>query len=286
MTYTVIKSDTNVLKVCMDNIRAGWEQRFLLRSDAHHDNPQCRQDLEREHLEEAKRIGAGIIDIGDLFCAMQGKYDKRSNKSRLRPEHQVGNYLDVLVETAADFYQPYAANWILLGHGNHETSIREKHETDLTQRLAAILNDREKTTIHTLGYTGWIWFQFTYYDTCRDRSVLWYTHGYGGGGPVTEDMIQSNRQRVYIENADIMVSGHVHRSWVQEFTRHRINTHGQVERRDGYYIKLPTYKDAYEVGTGGFETEKGMGPRPLGAYWLQFSLDSKKSGIKTRVFKA
>ena len=91
-----------------------------------------------------------------------------------------------------------------MGKGNHETSILEKHETDLTQRLAAVLNDREKADIHVLGYTGWIWFQFTYYDTCRDRSVLWYTHGYGGGGPVTEDMIQSNRQRVYIENADIM----------------------------------------------------------------------------------
>jgi hypothetical protein len=283
--YQVKKTDTNVIAVSMKGIRPGWEQWFLLRSDAHHDNIHCRWDIEKSHLDEALARGAGIIDTGDLFCAMGGKYDRRSDKSNLRPEHQVTNYLDTLIETAADFYEPYAGNWLVMGRGNHETSILEKHETDLTQRLAAILGDRKKTTVHCLGYTGWVWFQFECHNR-RDRKILWYTHGYGGGGPVTEDVIQSNRQRVYVENADIMVSGHVHRAWTQEFVRHRVNKHGRVERREGYYVKLPTYKDAYGVGTGGFETEKGMGPRPIGGYWLQFFMQNSREGIRMRVFKA
>ena len=57
-----------------------WEQWFLLSSDRHHDNPKTRQDLEQEHLKEAKERNAGVIDIGDLFCAMQGKYDRRASK--------------------------------------------------------------------------------------------------------------------------------------------------------------------------------------------------------------
>jgi len=46
----------------------------LLRSDVHHDNPKCNQDLERKHLDEAIEYDAPIIDNGDLFCAMQGKW--------------------------------------------------------------------------------------------------------------------------------------------------------------------------------------------------------------------
>lgn len=251
MNYTVAKTDRNVLTVTMNKVKNGWSQRFLLRSDAHHDNIDSRWDLEKDHLEEAKKIGAGVLDCGDLFCAMQGKYDYRSDKSKCRPEHQVNDYLDALVYTATDFYQPYAKNFIMLGIGNHETAIAKRHETNLSQRLADRLNDRAGSSIQVLGYSGWVRFQFRIHKTSYYRQVLWYTHGYGGGGPVTEDMIQSSRQRVYVENADIMISGHVHRSWLQEYVKLRCKENGQVERREGWYCKLPTYKDAYKTGEGG-----------------------------------
>jgi len=286
MVIVAAKTDLNVLnvKVDLDLKEEAW---FLLRSDAHHDNPKCDRELELKHLKEAKERNAGIIDAGDLFCAMQGKYDKRSDKSALRPEHQVTNYFDALIETAADFYSPFAKQFLNLGYGNHEISILEKHETDLTQRLASILNDRTKSNIQTLGYTGWIKFRLDVKGHKAAR-ILWYTHGYGGGGPVSQDTIQAARQREYIENADIMLSGHVHRSWVQEFVRQKLRTDGTVERRIGYYIKTPTYKDAYGKGVKGFEVSKGMGPRPLGAYWLVFKPFRKNSamGIDITVIKA
>lgn len=282
--FTVEKSDTNALTVRLTATGKGWSQWFLLRSDAHHDNPACRQDLELAHLKEAKERGAGIIDAGDLFCAMQGKYDPRSDKSKLRPEHQVTNYLDALVSTAADFYEPYADHFVVLSPGNHELAILKKCETNLTERLAAVLTDRTGRTVHTGGYSGWIRFMFKFDGTCSAKKVLWYTHGYGGGGPVTEDMIQSSRQRVYVQNADVMMSGHVHRSWVQEFVRIRLNEQGHVERKTGFYVKTPTYKDAYGNGERGFEVERGHGPRPVGAYWLRFSYRRKE--IVTQVLKA
>ena len=270
--FTHEHTGKNVATVRID-VTGKWtefEQWFLLRSDAHHDNPKCRRDIEKKHLDQALERGAGILDFGDLHCAMQGKYDKRSDKSSVRPEHQNGRYLDSLVETAAEFYEPYAHNWILMGKGNHEQAIKKNHETDLTERTVALLNAKTGSHIQAGGYTGWVRFLFQRGNTRSGRN-LWHTHGYGGGGPVTEDIIQSSRQRVYVENADIMVSGHVHRSWVQEFSRIRINANGAPERRDGWYVKLPTYKDEYCEGVEGWHIERGGGPRPLGAYWLRFT---------------
>ena len=91
--------------------------------------------LERRHLDMALERGAGILDFGDLFCAMQGKWDKRADVEQLRPELVSAKYLDRLVDYNADFYRRYAANWILLARGNHETSIERHHQTDLTERL-------------------------------------------------------------------------------------------------------------------------------------------------------
>ncbi len=283
--FKVRKTDLNALEIRL-NATGGkkWEQWFLLRSDVHHDNPHSDRELETYHLKQAVEKKAGIIDCGDLFCAMQGKYDRRSNKSSLRPEHQVDDYLDALVRTATDYYEPYARNFINFGYGNHETAIMKNHETDLTQRLAATLNDRTGSKIATLGYTGWIKFMCNITKTRRQSRNLWYTHGYGGGGPVTQDMIQSSRQQVYIQNADILLSGHVHRSWTQEFVKHRLTDSGKVERREGIYVKLPTYKDTYGKGQKGFEVEKGMGPRPIGAYWLRFY--NKDNMIRFSVVKA
>ena len=283
----VKKTDTNVLRVTMD-AKSGNEFWFLLRSDAHHDSPKCDRSLEKKHLDQALERNAKIIDIGDLFCAMQGKYDPRSDKGSLRPEHQVNDYLDALVRTTVDDYTPYAKNWLVMGKGNHETAITKRHETDLTDRLATVLNYKANSNIQTLGYSGWIKFIFKYSQTGQLTQSLWFTHGYGGGSPVTHGIIASARENVYIENADIMVSGHVHRSWVQEFVKLRLTNTGVVQRRIGFYVKTPTYKDAYGDGTGGFEVERGMGPRPLGAYWLKFTcgyLDGRRI-VTPQIIKA
>ena len=111
------------------------EAEFLLISDLHWDNPHCERALLKEHLDEAVRREAGILVFGDFFCAMQGKYDKRADKSALRPEHQATNYLDALVDTAATWLEPYSKNIVMLADGNHETAIRKHLETDLLERL-------------------------------------------------------------------------------------------------------------------------------------------------------
>ena len=262
-----------------------WEQWILLRSDAHHDNPKCDWALEKRHLDEAKERGAGIIDLGDLFCMMQGKYDRRHTKAAVRPEHQVDDYLDAVIRTAADFYEPYADNFLVIGRGNHECSVEKRHEIRPIERLVATLNDRTKAQIQAGGYTGWVRFFFTKGKTEHTSRVLWYTHGYGGGGPVTQDMIQSNRQRVYIENADIMASGHSHDAWANETTKLKLNVSGEVVQRPLWYIKCPTYKDDYGSGFSGWHVDTGKPPKPKGAWWLRFWWDGRR-GLQMQVLRA
>jgi hypothetical protein len=283
LAYTVEHTHRNVATVRMGGIYSGWEQWFLLSSDRHHDNPECDQKLEKKHLDEAKDRKAGVIDAGDLHCAMQGKFDKRGDKSKLRPEHQHGDYLDKLVSTAADFYEPYAKHLIVLGQGNHETAILKRHETNLTERLVERLK-KPNPMIQCGGYGGWVRFLFTFSKTGRTSRLLHYYHGTGGGGPVTRGVIQTNRLAVFNPDADIVLSGHTHDQWVVPIARQRISEAGTPFHDEQVHVRTPGYKDGWGDGYGGWETEKMLGPKPKGAAWLRFWLHDNQ--IITEITRA
>jgi hypothetical protein len=268
--------------VSMD-VKAGWEQWFLLRSDTHTDNPKSNRDMELRHLRLAKERNAGIIDNGDLFCAMQGKYDKRSSKESIRPEHQTNNYLDSLVDTAVALYAPYAQNFLILGRGNHETAIQKNHETDLTDRLAAGLR-RHGSQCIAGGYGGWLRFQFTIHKTKKDSKLLHHFHGSGGGGPVTAGIIDCNRIGVYTPDADFVLTGHHHTSWILNVRRQRISQAGKLYHDDQTFIRVAGYKDAWADGFAGFEVERRHGPKPMDAAWLRFYYESDE--IRHEVIRA
>jgi hypothetical protein len=280
--YTVEANCRNVLTVRCD-VASGWSQEFLLRSDVHHDNPHCDQKHERKHLQEAIDRNAGIIDAGDLFCAMQGKFDKRADKSAIRLEHQSGDYLDKLVKTAADFYEPFAGNFLVIGRGNHETAIHKRAETDLTERLVERLNERTESKIQAGGYSGWVRFLFQQ-KTWRGSSLLYYHHGTGGGGPVTRGVIQTNRMAVFNPDPQIILTGHTHDDWVVPIRRQRLSDAGVPYYDEQIHVRTPGYKDGWDHGYAGWEVEKMLGPKPKGAAWLKFSFSAKE--IHTEVHRA
>jgi len=274
LPYIVKSKARNVQVVKMNSASPkGWEQWGLLRTDAHHDNAHCDQWLEKKHLDEALKRNAFIIDNGDLFCAMQGKWDRRSDLSQCRPEHQEGRYLDALVETAADFYAPYANNIITMAHGNHETSILKHHETDLTERLVERLNTKAGSKIVAGGYSGWIRFMLG--RGLQTQSFrLFRHHGYGGGGPVTRGVIQTNRMGIYLPDADIVFTGHTHDAWIMPIERVRISKADVLTLDRAYHVRAPGYKEEYADGRGGFHIERGAPPKPRGAIWIRFYWDS------------
>lgn len=283
--FKVERPHPSVVRISMDGIQAGWEQFFLLQSDVHHDNLYCNQELERLHLEQAKERGAGILDFGDRFDAMQGKFDKRQDKDQMRPELRAAgksHYGDALVKYLADFCKPYAENFVLLATGNHEDSYAQRHETNLTERLAERLK-MAGSPVQVGGVQGWVHFKFTARSSFRQSIHLRYTHGYGGGGPVTRDVIQAQRQLAYIGNADILVSGHTHDAWYLTARCERLDHNGMPILYDVDCIKCPGYKDEYSPGVG-WAALKGLQPKPLGAWWLHMWYD--KHGIHKEFVRA
>ena len=73
MPFTIESISPDSHEVTFEVPRSGWEQWFLLSSDRHHDNAHTNWAMETRHLDEAVQKNAGILDFGDLFCAMQGK---------------------------------------------------------------------------------------------------------------------------------------------------------------------------------------------------------------------
>lgn len=272
----ISKVDKQVLRIELD-IGKSFEQWFLLTADRHWDNPKSDWDLQIKHLEEAKEKNAYVIDFGDFFCAMQGKYDKRSSKSDLRPEHQHGDYLDKLVTTATEFIEPYADRFIQISPGNHCASVYKRHETDLIERLTTLINYKTGHKIHKGTYAGWIQFAFKRNEE-RRVVLLHYTHGYGGGGEVTKGVIQAQRRAVYLPDANICVSGHIHEAWQMVIPRERISSRGKPYLDNQIHISLPTYKEEYLPGEG-WHIETGKPPKPLGAWWVKFTYNSKHEKI-------
>ncbi len=261
MAYkTEIKNDCVVIRM---TYQKDWEQWFLLHSDVHYDNKKCERGLLKAHHEEALERNAGIIDFGDFFDVMGGKYDPRSGKADIRPEYCKGSYFDAVVNDAASYLQRYKDNIIMIAEGNHEISIQNRQEINLTDRLIEKINPN----IIKGKYTGWLRFQFEHEaGGSRVGKTMYYTHGSGGNAPVTRGVLQTARRQDFID-ADILVSGHIHTEFALSRPRIKLNDQGNQVIYEQEHIQLGTYKDSTN---GQWENMKGFAPPSLGGRWLRF----------------
>jgi hypothetical protein len=256
--------------------RKGWEYWHLLSSDRHWDNPHSNRKLQEKHLKEVYERGGSWSDSGDLFCVMQGRDDRRGSKAAVRPEHQSDRYFDKVVDDAVDWFGPYASRLVWVSDGNHEEAVTKRHETDLRARFVKGLNNHKsyRANIFRAPFANYTIFRFPYEGDGSSKVTLYTDHGWGGGGPVTQDMIQHNRRMTYVD-ADIIASGHTHGSWAMDHVRIHVTPQGKIQRREQLHLKMPSYKDEYGKGHGGWALRKrGAGPRPNGAWWLHFTWDT------------
>lgn len=220
---------------------------LLLLADVHFDNPHCRRDILEGALRRAANENLGVCVVGDWFCAMQGKADKRGGKSSIRAEDNNDDYLGSLVRNSVAYLSPYKERVAILAPGNHETSVLKRSEFDLTKALADGLG------IQPRGYAGFARFA---------GSIIYYHHGHGGGGESTRGTMQAARRSVYVPDADILVSGHIHEAWVLASRQVRIGPDGEYYHNQ-WHVSVPTMKDEYSL-SGGYHLENGRPPKPLG----------------------
>jgi hypothetical protein len=264
----------NVSIVTMPITDEAFEQWFLFTSDRHWDNPHSDHAMQIRHMEEAVKREAGIIDLGDLFVPC--KASMTSGPARTRSGQSTnGDYLDAWSRPPRTSSHPTPSGSSGSPTGNHEASIRHRHETDLIHRLVRALN-RRGGDIHRGGISGWIQFRFLDQHRHVRQYKAWYHHGYGGGGPVTRGVIQSNRKAVYVPDANFVLSGHVHEEWNLTIQRTRLSDGGVQYQDEQLHLQVPTYKDEYGDGSGGWHVGTGKPPKPLGALWLVFRKGRKK----------
>lgn len=267
-----------------------FDARELLLADIHIDNKHCLRGLLRDILDEALERGARTHIFGDLFDVMGGKYDPRSSKGDLRPELQVDDYFDALVDDAVAFFAPYASILGVVSPGNHETAVLKRHETDLVRRFVKELNREHGGSAHVGTYAGWIVYRFARRNPSgstgqRNTIRLHYDHGYGGGGEVTRGTIQANRRAVRLPDADIVVSGHIHEGYQMPIPRERILESGRVILDEQLHLAIPTMKEEY-LSHEGFHTEKGRNPKPLGGWWLDFAYRRRSRSVEFTATRA
>ena len=274
----VIKHGRNIHEIKLQG-RIGH---IALLSDIHWDNPKCDRELLKRHLDFCKKESIPVTINGDFFCLMQGRGDNRRNKSDVRPEHNNGRYLDSIVETAVEWWTPYAEILTVIGYGNHETSVIKFQETDLLQRFVDLLNLKCGSKVHTGGYGGWILINQKFYSNVCMTTKLKYFHGSGGGGVVTKGAINQTRALEMYEDFDVFAMGHIHENSARNDVREFINFHSKlgfsVGQKQIHLTLTGTYKEEYGDGASGWHIERGAPAKPLGGRILKMEckeIDSK-----------
>jgi len=250
-------------------VLAGSEVKVAILSDLHWDNPHTDRELIKRHLDYCLKEEIPVMINGDMFCLMQGRGDNRRNKSDIRPEHNNARYLDSIVETAVDWFLPYAHIIKLIGYGNHETAIIKFQETDILQRFVDILNFKAGSNVQVGGYGGWLIIKQTSDSSTASFSTkIKYFHGSGGGGIVTKGAINLTRALELYEGFDVFVMGHIHENSCRNDVRDTVESHPQtgytLKQKQLHLMLTGTYKEEYGDGSHGWHVERGAPIKPLG----------------------
>lgn len=264
--------------------RAGWRQSILVTADHHWDHVLADRDLLKHHLAQARERQAGVVMVGDIFCLMQGKMDKRGGKPELRSEYLVDHYADAVVDSAAQWYEPYADLLWLATYGNHEGSYQSHHETDVLARWVKELNRHAGGSILLGAYTGWLSVELDFGDGTSQLHRSLYHHGWGGGGPVTLGVIGTNRMAAQADY-DSYLQGHIHEKWVVWRTRQTIGHDGQLVVRDVPHICAGPYKADGASGKG-WHPGTGKPLKPMGGYWLHLDWSERQGCVVPKTEEA
>jgi hypothetical protein len=214
---------------------------------------------------------------------MQGRGDNRRNKSDIRPEHNNAKYLDSIVETAVEWWTPYAHHIAVIGYGNHETGVIKYQETDILDRFVKLINLQTGSNIHTGGYGGWIIYTVISSVTRTSTFRHKYYHGTGGGGIVTKGALNLTRALEMYENMDLFTMGHIHenssRNDIRESLEY-VNGIYKIKQKIIHHCITGTYKEEYEDGSKGWHVERGAPPKLLGGRIINITIKTARTTNK------
>lgn len=228
-------------------LQAGIPTKLGLFSDIHFDSPDCDKETFKAHLDYCLKDQRYVLVGGDFFDAILLKDQKRA------VNHIVGgkdNQLNVKLEEAAHFLDPYKNIIIFFGRGNHEESVMKYNGLDLLQMLTSLLNaGNKKNQIQYGNYSNFLRFEWikpkhtgiaAHYD-------IYQHHGAGANSPVTKGMIDFNRL-LHGVDADLVWCGHKHNSLVLGADPlMQVSKNGDVILKNRQAIMTPSYQKSATV---------------------------------------
>jgi UDP-2,3-diacylglucosamine pyrophosphatase LpxH len=113
--------------------------KLFFTSDVHFDSVYCDRKAFFHDMDEAVKQNAKVCIFGDLFDAMNGRFDPRRDMSILRPEYKRADYYDFIVNDTFEKLKKYKDNILIITAGNHELSVLKNANTYLSDRLSKML---------------------------------------------------------------------------------------------------------------------------------------------------
>lgn len=277
----ISQPDKNVIDLAI-KCKAIDNGSIMLMSDVHFDSIKCDVPMFEKHLTMAEEYKAPVIIGGDLFDAMQGHDDPRRSLEELREEYKHQNYLDLIVIDVAKTLLKYNLTYFI-GMGNHETSVQNKVNTNLTERLCYAINQGGGNAT-SMGYWGFFRLIFGY-DNGRAsfRKHLYWHHGSGAAAPITKGVLETVRQSSYLPDADIILNGHNHQEYVLTLNRIKVSSVGVPYEEHQHFVRTPGYKKAGLVSGDrfGFDIERHPAPTTRGCARVDW-LFHKNTGVTFR----
>lgn len=260
---------------------------LMLMSDIHFDSSLCDLVLFEKHLKLAEELQAPVLIAGDFFDAMQGRDDPRRSIEDLKAEYKVASYFDAIVQDASAYLRKFKIPFYILAMGNHETSVLNKINTNLTERLAYDLRLHGQSA-EDMGYWGYIRVVFDYgKGQARSSKLLYYHHGISTSAPVTKGVIQVARQGAYLQSPDFVLNGHNHESYSVPLQVERMNQRTMVLKTETvWYLRTPGYKKspADAMSMRGYGAERHRAPTPRGCMVLDLQYShSKNDSVETQI---
>lgn len=274
-----IKKVNDVVTDLLFSCNATDELSMYHLSDIHLDSPFCDRQLLEKHLKQAEEDRAPVLIAGDIFDSMQTHDDPRRRPEELAAKYHVSHYLDAIVIDAVEFFKRFDLQYIM-GMGNHESVILRKLNTGLVDRLVYGLNVEGGDAVG-MGYGGYLRLSFKYKKgKTSHRKIVYFHHGTSSNAVVTKGVIQTNRQAVYMHEADIIQNGHLHEGWVVPISRARLADNGEPYNDIQWHMMTPGYKNSgiATKETFGYAAERHPAPKPKGCAKVEYKFD-KNAGV-------
>ncbi len=285
LKYSVERIDSNV-HYFKFSLNSSETVPTLFCSDIHLDSINCKREILKKHFDEIKRNDGLIFIFGDLFDVMATYGDKRLQREDIDPQfiQRERTYLDLIREFAIEFLKPYAENIVFISEGNHETTIKKFHNTDVLRGVIYALNLDPKVNIAYGDYSGWINLRFQTTKTHSKSLNVHYHHGFGGSAKRSKGMLDVQLEVMKYPDADILVRGHTHQKWYDpSTTRVRLTRKGRIYKDKCRYIQSGSYIDGIGEGKGGWAVQRNFMPTDIGGWYVNFTPVNHKGNMRIDV---